>query len=199
MANNQFTFKSDIERFMSYVEQITESGCWLWLGPLENGYGRFQINGKQIRMPRAAWLVLRGPIPAGLEPDHLCRVRCCVNPDHMELVTHLENVRRGKAGKRMLERTHCPKGHPYAGENLIIRTTGARRCRECSRLSDEERRRKRGVLVGTGTGGWERAITHCPQGHEYTPDNTYVHKGSRHCKTCTETRAKARRLLNRKA
>ena len=76
---------------------------------------------------RVAYELQVGPIPVGLQLDHLCRVRSCVNPAHLEPVTSAENTRRGLRAMK----THCPQGHPYAGENLLIRPTGQRRCRTC--------------------------------------------------------------------
>ena len=168
---------------MSHVS-VQPTGCWLWTGALENGYGRFQLNGKQVRMPRAAWIVNKGPIPKGYEPDHLCRVRACVNTDHMELVTHLINVRRGDAGKRMRDRTHCPQGHEYTPDNTQIKTSGARRCRTCARKADFDKRRARGSIIRAN-------ITHCPHGHEYTPQNTGIGSaGGKFCRVCCRERAR---------
>ncbi len=109
--------------------------CWLWTANIDRyGYARFNRSDKAHRF---AYERLIGPIPAGLEPDHLCATRRCVNPAHLELVTHAENVRRsdmhwnnGNAAK-----THCKQGHPYDDANTY--RTGARReCRECKRLWD---------------------------------------------------------------
>ena len=190
MSNNKFTFKTVAERFMSHVA-VLPNGCWLWTGSLsKGGYGRFQLNGNQIRNPRAAWLVQRGPIPEGLEPDHLCRFRPCVNCDHMELVTHRINCQRGNAGKHLRERTHCPKGHPYSGDNLKVKTTGARKCRECERMYFERKRRSRGAQP--------RATT-CPKGHLFTPENTrlfrHVGRTQRLCIACERIRNVRYRLL----
>jgi len=83
---------------------------------------------------RAVYQLLVGPIPLGLQIDHLCRNRVCVNPAHLEAVTQRENIRRSDPGKHHRNKTHCPHRHPYSGRNLIVRKrTGARRCRECER------------------------------------------------------------------
>jgi hypothetical protein len=132
-----------LERSMRMVSPEPNSGCWLWMGAVTNGgYGIINIGGRKpppTRAHRLTYELLVGPIPEGLELDHLCRVPCCVNPKHLEPVTHAENVRRGNAGKNMSERTHCPKGHP--------RTKGARRCKECHRDSEYNRRRTAGLAV----------------------------------------------------
>lgn len=88
--------------------------CWVWVASgSPNGYGQISWQGKTTLSHRLAYRLLIGPIPQGLTLDHLCRNRRCVNPGHLEPVTGLENVRRGHAGKRERERTHCAKGHPY--------------------------------------------------------------------------------------
>jgi hypothetical protein len=106
------------------------TGCWLWLGSgNQYGYGRMLINRQSFLAHRVSYEIHKGPIPDGLELDHLCRVRCCVNPDHLEPVTHEENVRRGG---RMLN-TACPSGHPFSPENTWINPkTGWRQCRKCN-------------------------------------------------------------------
>lgn len=77
---------------------VTPSGCWEWQGELNrNGYGRVWIGGKRHMTHRAVWELLRGQIEAGLVLDHLCKVRNCCNPDHLEPVTVKENTHRGDA------------------------------------------------------------------------------------------------------
>lgn len=115
------------------------TGCWEWLGARNSkGYGL--IDGAPARSAhKAVFLTLAGPYSDDLELDHLCRVRHCVNPEHLEPVTRTENQQRGLHGVAM--RTHCAKGHPFAGENLVIRSgTGQRCCRECRR--DLKRRQR---------------------------------------------------------
>lgn len=109
--------------------------CWLWTAA-ENGRGYGYFRGRPRlgtnRAHKVAWILSRGPVPTGTEIDHLCRVRNCVNPAHLEAVPHLVNVRRGRAGKPNAEKTHCPQGHPYAGENLYVYVR-RRRCLSCKR------------------------------------------------------------------
>ena len=141
------------QKFTDKIHPEPNTGCWLWAGALNrDGYG---IANRQYRTRMAhsiSYEFVFGPIPEGLELDHLCRVRCCVNPDHLEAVTHLENCQRGTAGThiRRVEslKTHCSKGHEFAGENLYTRKNGARGCRECSRINTRKYTKK--ITEGTG-------------------------------------------------
>lgn len=125
---------TDLKRFLGKVD--TSGDCWLWTaGKHSRGYGQFYLDGKDVRAHRAAYEHYIGPIPDGLEIDHLCRVRECCNPAHLEAVTHAENVRRGDGGKHQLAKTHCPKGHPYKGDNLYRDSHARRRCLVCKRAT----------------------------------------------------------------
>ena len=117
--------------------------CWLWKGVLShNGYGRFSIGrGKKAQAHRWAYESIIGPIPDGLHLDHLCRVRSCVNPYHLEPVTNRENILRGEGPTAVNSRAkECPKGHPYSGENLIVQHGTGRLCRECKNSANRDRR-----------------------------------------------------------
>jgi hypothetical protein len=112
-------------RIEQQIERLTECGCWVWMGYTENGYAR-STNGF---VHREVYSLLVGPIPDGLVLDHLCRVRCCLNPDHLEPVTFLENVRRGERAQKKF----CKRGHSLADARIDAKT-GNRSCRECYRL-----------------------------------------------------------------
>ena len=134
-----------IERFMLRVQK-SDNGCWNWTAfKTPDGYGIFCLaKNKNTSAHRFSYTHHIGEIPAGLEIDHICSVRSCVNPAHLEVVTHQENVQRGKQrggyannGKELAlakrSKTHCPSGHPYAGENLVIdSSSGGRRCKICT-------------------------------------------------------------------
>lgn len=134
------------ERFWSKVEKT--DGCWNWMANKDrNGYGRFWPTGRQTAMAhRVSYELMVGPIPAGLQIDHLCRNTSCVRPDHLEPVTRTENMRRGVTAFSAVNarKTHCPAGHPLSGENLRegrpSRSSKERTCRECHNEKSRQRR-----------------------------------------------------------
>ena len=143
-----------VRRFWAKVS-VQPNGCWLWTGSLmfrkpgtsSGGYGRFYFRGRYEGAHRWCWERCNGPVPGGLEIDHLCRNRACCNPTHMEAVTHATNIRRGRSWEA--EKTHCPSGHPYTPENIYWtrRADGRRyyrKCRTCdlARKSTPEGRAK---------------------------------------------------------
>lgn len=132
-----------------FWNKIKKDDCWVWLGAKKTGrirkgktqyYSACSFRGKNEYVHRIFYRAYKGEIADGLEIDHTCRNTLCVNPDHLEAVTHSENVQRGTAWHK------------------IAKT--------------------------------EKDKTHCPQGHEYTKENTYMHKNQRHCKTCGRIRAR---------
>ncbi len=114
------------------------SGCWLWIGTLNErphgSYGALSIKNRPVGAHRAAYTAWRGPIPSGLEVDHKCRNTQCVNPAHLEPVTPVVNKRRGIGSKPA-----CKRGHPFDEANTLVKTdprTGSDRryCRQCLAL-----------------------------------------------------------------
>lgn len=136
---------TDLQRFLEKVD--TSGDCWLWTAcSQDGGYGRFRAKGETHQAHRLAYEHYIGPIPDGLEIDHLCRVRGCVNPAHLEAVTHAENVRRGNSGINNRSKVKCAQGHDYAGANLWIHPSGKRVCRKCkAEWQRAYRARKAGV------------------------------------------------------
>jgi hypothetical protein len=145
--NFKLTTPEDIERFWAKVVVDDVSDCWVWIASLSNGYGQF---GRPSRVPALAYKVAyetwREPVPEGLQLDHLCRVRACCNPWHLEAVTQHENILRGEGYCGVAARkTHCWRGHQLSGANLVIDVTGlgrgySRQCRECKRIRRAERK-----------------------------------------------------------
>ena len=149
----EMTKPTDVERFRARVV-VSGGGCWEWIGEIRrDGYGIFWLGGRKVRAHRWSYENHRGPIPPQLELDHLCRNPRCVNADHLEPVTHAENIRRGaaKGASLWIAATHCSKGHPYTDENsrFVHRRTGytQRYCAACKKEYDHVRyasRRSRG-------------------------------------------------------
>lgn len=138
-----------LDRLMA-GRHIDPSGCWLWAKGLSTeGYGRIPIERRATYVHRAAYELLVGPIPEGHQIDHLCRVRRCFNPEHLEAVTQTENIRRGNSPNAIVAREDvCQRGHELTPDNIYIKPNdGRRQCRACirirSRRLDEKRRRAR--------------------------------------------------------
>jgi hypothetical protein len=127
------------------IERVTESGCWLWKGSLRGSseYGVVSSGGVRAAAHRVMYELYFGHIPDGLALDHLCRVRCCVNPHHLEPVTFRTNTLRGHGIPAInAAKTHCMRGHPLSGENLF-KSVGRRSCKTCKIESTKKWARKK--------------------------------------------------------
>lgn len=135
-----------LERFMSKVKRCDKTGCWLWVGAkTKAGYGKFTVRKTTFGAHRFMFSQANGTIGEGLTLDHLCRVRHCVNPQHMEAVSIGVNILRGNTLQaKNREKTHCVNGHPFSFQNTRI-VYGWRQCRECMVLRKEAARRKAGI------------------------------------------------------
>lgn len=125
----------DMERLTRYIDKRPD-GCWLWTGhTVRGGYGGFNFRGSRVDAHRASYVLHCGEVPTGLHLDHLCRVRLCVNPAHLEPVTPKENVLRSTAITALNAlKTHCKHGHEFTAENTY-RTKAGRHCRRCRYLT----------------------------------------------------------------
>lgn len=123
-------------RFRAMTVVDIETWCHIWTGTIRDGYGLFGMDGRTLSAHRVAYAWRNGPVPEGLVLDHLCCVRACVNPDHLEAVTQRENLIRGG----VIQKSHCLRGHEYDIANTYTNVkSGERFCRTCHR--DGQRRR----------------------------------------------------------
>lgn len=181
-----------IERLMTRVV-AGHGGCVIWTGLLQNGYGLLKDKQKRRLAHRVAYAHFVGAIPEGLTLDHLCHTRdkscpggeCihrrCVNPHHLEPVTAVENVMRGRSFSGLnAAKTHCSRGHEFTPENTAD-LGRERSCRQCRKERQElaEQRFRDGRVP-------PKIKTHCSRGHELTPENTYTSPstGGRTCRAC---------------
>lgn len=150
-------FPASLNELFERCIPIPFSGCWIWDGTVgqRGGYGRVPAGKRGVSIPahRLAYEYAKGPIPDGLQIDHLCRITGCINPDHLEAVDPSTNVRRGlvpaTASKHMkavrarltaIPRTHCARGHELTAENVYLERQHrdgslTRKCRECKRTA----------------------------------------------------------------
>lgn len=122
--------EDELQRFIKYIDLDILTGCWIWTGSLNTyDYGKFWLNNKTVQSHTVSYNYWKGKIPKGLQLDHLCRNRQCCNPNHLELVTSLENTKRGR--NHNSEKTHCINGHEFTDKNTYIKND-RREYRKCS-------------------------------------------------------------------
>lgn len=144
------------DRLVRHISQA-ETGCWLWLGSIDRcGYGKInaEVNGRRESLAhRASYFCFRGEdVPVGLEIDHICKTRSCINPEHLRAVTHADNVRASDrlTNHRNRRKDACLRGHPLDGENVRWQAhedrPASRHCRACSKMHSLRRRAEKALL-----------------------------------------------------
>lgn len=127
----------------SWARKVRTSTCEVWVGATNSkGYGIATISGHQELAHRVAYEAEYGPIPDGYVLDHLCRVRNCVRPEHLEPVTQAENTRRGRTAKSLQVGDTCQNGHLIEAGRLYVKKSGATECMECRRIGTKANRNK---------------------------------------------------------
>lgn len=178
---------------VEYIDGCPVPGpCWVWAaGRTTGGYGVVRLDSKTKYTHRVSHEVFIGPIPAGLQTDHLCRNRACCNPTHLEAVTPRVNVLRGA----IAQKTHCANGHPLSGDNLVWSKGDRhrhRRCRTCFNESHRESRKRHGAKWNAAKRARyqpRRDPALCGNGHEWSESNTRITPaGYRLCRQCERDR-----------
>lgn len=179
-----------IQRFWLKVNK-TPNGCWEWTGAKSDGYGYAWFSPKRLLAHRVSYELTKGKIPEGLVLDHLCRNRGCVNPEHLEPVTNVENVLRGfGAGAINAVKNHCKRGHLFTEENSY-KVKDGKGCVECRRIY---RKKISQVIIPKMVHkninrGTNKDRSKCINGHKYTTENIYLRKdGKKECVTCRHDR-----------
>lgn len=143
------TRRNTVEDFWAQVDKTSDpDGCWLWTGSIKRtGYGQMRLAGRRIITHRFAYELVVGPIPEGLQIDHLCRVRSCCNPAHLEPVTLKQNVLRGVGtSAENARKTACDQGHPLDEQNTYFDGRG-RVCLTCRRKREREAKAARKAQI----------------------------------------------------
>lgn len=132
--------------------RFVEGGCWEWTASkTAGGYGRYSVGYATFLAHRYAYQVVVGPIPGGLQLDHLCRNRACVNPAHLEPVTARQNTLRGQSPASLNStKTHCQRGHALVEGNIYHKLSNGRPCRQCRQCVFEDTRARRAKLKASG-------------------------------------------------
>lgn len=200
-----------VEQLVRHIRYDDRTECWLWTSHLNNGgYGQVTVQGRPTAAHRWVWMNLRCDIPDGLQIDHLCRVRNCVNPSHLEMVSPRVNTQRGVIS-RGLDET-CHRGHLrtlFSDTSIDAKGHPHRTCRECRRITEWRRkgmraRERRTVCERCGRSVAENNLsrheaacgrTHCKNGHELTAENTLLNVSrngfrGRLCRTCERDRSR---------
>lgn len=204
--------QAELERLWVHVG-IGAGGCWIWDGSrFPTGYGRLTLGGQTYYTHRIMHMIFVGEIAKGLHTDHLCRVRECCNPDHLEVVTCRENILRSPIAPAAVNasKTHCKRGHPLSGDNLELLEGVGRRCRTCAITAARERY---AAATDTPLNGAPidlsqppaprrgRGSEVCAKGHALDAMNTYTDpKGYKHCRACraaSQSRYEARKKAGR--
>jgi len=135
VINNNLPASTE-RRLLEKIEKQKGSDCWFFTGSkLPSGYGILWNGVRPIGAHRISFQLYRGEITDGMEIDHICNNRSCVNPEHLQLLTHKENMRKSSALMGINARkTHCKRDHELSGDNLHITPRGARQCKECMRM-----------------------------------------------------------------
>lgn len=137
-----------IGRILAKVK-VSETGCMLYTGAINSGgYACVKVMGKQFYAHLVYFTLMKGMIPEGMQHDHLCEVRHCINPDHIKQATPRENTLRSRTGITAInsKKTHCKRGHEFSLENTRLLKTGHRECKICRAMHSENIRRKAGMI-----------------------------------------------------
>ncbi|SRR6266566_1827343 len=129
---------AELSRIFGKIEINAETQCWLWMGNKPSGYGHVKLRGETVKVHRLMYAWLVGPLPRGLkirQVDHLCKIKHCCNPVHLEKVTPRINTLRSNAIQAVnFRKTECGRGHSLSGGSLRIDPRGYRQCRTCDKI-----------------------------------------------------------------
>ena len=148
--SSRFWIKINKDGPISLIKNVPGK-CWVWPGSkFKDGYGCFYLRRRTVRSHRLAYILVKGAISSDLDLDHLCKNRACSNPEHMEPVTHLENVRRGDSGINNRVKIFCSRGHELVEPNLVNSAKlGKRNCLSCHRARNKYNNSKtrKGIIL----------------------------------------------------